>query len=122
MDNSSLEASGSGEGVAGVLNAAADLLDKPGAWIQHAWARDSAGRIVDFGDEPKAACWCADGAFEKVLGRRYVEHGDLRANLQAAFIAVHGCSPMGFNDAPKRTQSEVVQALRAAAKASEPTL
>ncbi|MBI0530887.1 DUF6197 family protein [Sphingomonas sp. TX0522] len=100
-----------GEEVADVLERAADLIAKPGAWTQGNYARDAAGEGLHDGFNPAAVCWCAYGAIEKVTNEGM--GGDLR---NAAANAI----PWGpfWNDAPERTQAKVVAALRSAATAA----
>lgn len=98
-----------------ILNAAADLLEKPGAWTQGALYRDAAGEpIPNFGDR-EAVCYCAEGAIAAVVGRYSLSH--------PAYAPLGGTGELSsWNDAPGRTQKEVVAALRQAAeKAARPT-
>ncbi len=101
--------------VSEVLSRAADLLEKPGAWIQGPVARNEKGRDV-FARSPDAVCWCAMGAI-KASTREYQGELYLEA-VEAADPFMSGCVPV-FNDAPGRTQAEVVSALRAASEASQ---
>jgi len=95
-----------------VLNKAADLLEKPGAWTQGALARLSDGTPVYSRSLSQASCYCMAGALWVANGFRFPDE---------AFDALPE-GPRGatgsWNDAPGRTQSEVVEALRAAAKAA----
>lgn len=107
------------KGVADVLNAAADLLDKPGAWTQNEFARDAAGRAV-YHTSSLATCWCARGAIAAVNDEED-DHTANNRNWKAAaqlmgFHDVHDIEQ--WNDAPGRTQAEVVAALREAARQS----
>lgn len=92
--------------VSEILNKAADLIEPQGAWVQGKWSTDG------------GKCLCAEGAIA------------IAAEL-SFFTAVEG-SPAGralaefigdpipvWNDAPDRTQAEVVAALRAAARKAE---
>jgi len=99
------------QAVADVLDAAADLLEKPGAWTQGDYARNRFGGKLGDGRKPEATCWCAIGALEKVTGSLIGNH------YAAPLIEVIGGNGRidQWNDAPGRTQSEVVAALRAAA-------
>jgi hypothetical protein len=104
------------ETVADVLNAAADLLEKPGAWTQDAYARSAKGnKVLPAGD--KAVCWCASGALARVqgLGGYEAEYSDA-GHVLARTVSIIDI-PI-WNDTPERTQAEVVAALRAAALAS----
>lgn len=101
--------------VAKVLESAADLLEKPGAWIQGDFARDANGDGLAMGYDPKATCWCAVGALEKALGPSAEK--DIAHYWEALEIAL----PDGFssvpdwNDTKGRTQAEIVATLREAA-------
>lgn len=101
--------------VAEVLNKAADLLEKPGAWTQGALGRLEDGTPVYSADAPslsRASCYCMAGALWVANGYQYPE---------AAFDALPAGPREGtgqWNDAPGRTQAEVVAALRQAAKDS----
>lgn len=91
-----------------VLDAAADLIEPEGCWTQREWARDGDGRGACHPDD--AACWCGWGAIEVSS----VGGGDTRA-LAHSFVQRCGFS-IGWNDAPERTQAEVVAVLRKAAE------
>ena len=110
-------ASGAGR-VAAVLNAAADLLEKPGAWTQGEMARDESGSGVEERD-PKAQCWCVIGAVARAttdltgwVSNTYVE---ARTTLALAVGTDADGGIPDWNDTPGRTQAEVVKALRHAA-------
>lgn len=92
--------------VADVLERAADLIEPKGAWTQGELARDIRREPTD-PDEPDAACWCLEGALQKVCGRHEA--------YQAVRRVVAEPSLWGWNDDPNRTQEEVVAALRRAA-------
>jgi len=100
--------------VADVLDRAADLIEPEGAWTQREDARSKNGRYV----EPlsrDAVSFCMWGAIERAAGL---------TSPMVALNVVGGLVPLGliagFNDAPERTQPEVVAKLReAAAKARE---
>lgn len=108
-----------------ILNAAADLLERPGAWTQGDYARDDVGlgigefseiEIEKGGFEP--ACFCMIGAVNRARG------SDLDASLWGAlrrpiWDVLGEQNIADWNDAPGRTQAEVVAALRAAAKSGE---
>ena len=99
--------------VADVLNAAADLIEPEGAWIQGYYALDANGDSVTARDID-AMCWCVLGAI-RVAG--HFDHDTTRPSL--VFNRHIGAELMDkWNDAPERTQVEVVAALRAAAIAA----
>jgi hypothetical protein len=97
--------------VADVLDGAADLLEKPGAWTQGVLARHANGNPID-PSEPNASCWCALGAITRI---------DDGPKIRAASDAVGRLTTHGityFNDMPGRTQAEVIAKLREAAALS----
>lgn len=108
--------------ITSLLNAAADLVAKPGAWTQGYVARDKTGRTVD-ADARAARCWCGIGAVmrtAKAMKSDRVE--DLACKALHRFAHGRGFTSFGkFNDAPERTQDEVVAALRKVAQSSEAT-
>lgn len=94
--------------VAGVLEAAADLLEKPGAWTRHVFARNSAGMPVStFSDS--ATCFCLRGALCRVGGFML---SDEMTKIQAALGFPNAKAMADWNDYSKRTQAEVVARLR----------
>ena len=98
--------------VAATFRDAADLLDRPGAWTQHADARSTQGRMIG-PNAPGATCWCALGAMIKVAPDG--AHVPALKWFQKIFMG--GESLTAWNDATERTQAEVVAAFRAAAAA-----
>ena len=108
--------------VSEVLSRAADLLEKPGAWTQWAYGRDIFGDVEEDGSEMPTdpVCFCVQGAIGQVMGERpygapiYPVIGALADHLGVPAVDV----PV-WNDAPGRTQAEVVSALRAASEASQ---
>jgi len=100
--------------ITSLLNAAADLLAQPGAWTQGAYARDMFGSDVGSQWSDDAVCFCVMGALNQV---REAQHDAvILGSLSHAIRAVNGGYPIAeWNDAPGRTQAEVVAALRAAA-------
>lgn len=96
--------------IADILDRAADRLSKPGAWTQGANARDADGRGVS-PNNPAAVCWCLSGVLYSVEPRYSVarEANDFMNRYVLVSYAHH------WNDAPERTQSEVIQTLRQAA-------
>jgi len=105
---------GSAKTVADILTAAADLIDKPGAWTQHVFAKSSPDATDHLsGYDPKAVCWCALGAMEAAAGEE-LSCMAIFGQAETFLVAEVGNVP-SWNDAPNRTQAEVVAALRAAA-------
>lgn len=92
-----------------VLEEAADLLAKPGAWTQGALSRDADGKNVPLND---GICFCMGGAISKSAdGAKTAQ----RKAMQAVRDVVGAGWVAGWNDDPKRTQAEVVAKLREAA-------
>lgn len=102
---------------AAVLSEAADLLSRPGAWTQESWFRTKTGKATH--RPGNATCMCAEGAL--AIAAR-VHPSDVYKHPAACALA--RLIPSTFtdipdwNDAPGRTQAEVVAALREAAKAT----
>lgn len=99
-----------------ILHAAGDLLEQPGAWIQHSSAR-TAHRVNTVPFYKDAVCWCALGALSKVTD------GWSHENLQGTdpcFIVeflekvVNVNYIPSWNDRLGQTQEEVVAAFRKA--------
>ena len=107
--------------VATVLNAAADLIEPEGRWTQGTLARDKAGLAVYNPDDAEAYCWCVAGALQHVTGGGWsdadfdIYHASRRAVLVAVGMDENDSIAI-WNDAPKRTQAEVVAAIRQAAQ------
>lgn len=101
--------------VAEVLEAAASLIEPEGAWTQGAYYRDANGREI-YADRREAACFCALGAIR--IAGDYDASG--LPDLNPAAQVLEGVLDTGvgiheWNDAPGRTQAEVVAKLREAA-------
>lgn len=100
--------------IADVLDAAADLIEPAGRWTQGAYARNIHGDdIVDDDDGSlvprEAVCFCVYGAVA------FVEDQPIAESAAGAFLEMLGVQAVGWNDAPERTQAEVVAKLREAA-------
>jgi hypothetical protein len=99
--------------IADVLDRAADLIEPEGAWTQGVLARDAQGKGVCGPPFSGACSYCASGAIIAAAGEFEMAYYDLVAHLIGDVVPV-------WNDAPGRTQSEVVSTLRlAASKARE---
>lgn len=108
--------------VSEVLNAAADLLDQPGAWMQEDYC-DTGGYRADL--LQRASCWCVVGAIGAVTDMDGPEAEEWANRVLGPLIpGVEEGYPVtgipGWNDAPGRTQVEVVKALLQAALAVTP--
>ena len=80
-------------------------------WCQGADARDKAGGAVDTIDI-RAACWCPSGAINAAYHAKY----ETVSRLEDALAAKVGEQWVAWNDAPERTQGEVVALLQAVEK------
>lgn len=97
--------------VAQILNRATVLIERDGTWIKGEYRKRR-----DVGDG-EATCYCALGAVLQAGGGVHRDENDDPAcraladslGLSAAHLVAR------WNDAPERTQAEVVAALRAAA-------
>ena len=107
-------------GVADVLNKAADLLEPEGAWTQGVYGRSSSGAVTTQAGVKKAACRCMIGALFAASDERSIYDLEHSAAYQVlvSHLSVED-EPTDWNDAPGRTQAEVVAALRQAAKQAE---
>jgi len=87
--------------IAEVLEKAADLLEPEGRWTQHAYGRWNGSGY---------SCWCMFGAIDAIAS-------DYKIGAQCNNVVdrVVGQGLVDWNDAPGRTQPEVVAALRRAA-------
>lgn len=103
--------------VSEVLNAAADLLEKPGAWTQGSFARTASGKS-ESPFSPAASCFCLRGALCLVTRRPLFAAMD--AERKALGFSTDAAMAH-WNDKADRTQAEVVARLREAAAKSEPT-
>jgi hypothetical protein len=110
-----------------VLRAAADLIEPEGKWVQGALAGDEQGRPLRAavtGADFCGFCWCAWGSLDMATWNAAVKDqrdGAWKAR-DGARVALHsylGRDVAAWNDAPERTQAEVVAALRAAADRAE---
>jgi hypothetical protein len=102
------------------VNAVADKLREAKAlvakgWTRGDWAKDAQGEPV-FEREPEAVCWCASGALFAASEAGFASAGVLHDVFSQAneieTISV-------WNDAPERTQSEVLAAFDKAIELAE---
>lgn len=86
-----------------VLAKAADLIEPEGAWTQDVWRNDT------------RTCFCAEGAIAQAAGIEPARAGahDSSRYLETA-VGIGRWEVPTWNDAPGRTQAEVVAALRKA--------
>jgi len=90
------------------LDRAADLLEPKGRWTQHANYRSEGGHILISG--VNAASYCLVGAIDAV------ESGPVGKEAISFVSARVGVAAVAWNDAPTRTQKQVVEKLRTCAK------
>lgn len=105
-----------GAAIADVLSRAAAILSASGAWGAGWYAKDRFGESVDTSDD--AACrFCAMGAVYRAAGisSRARTPAPIITATRAHLSKVLGCGVAHWNDAPERTQQEVVAKLREAA-------
>ena len=97
-----------------LVKAVRKRLTEESAWTQAGYAALPDGRGTD-SYNPDAVCWCLGGARD-VEGKK---SGDFAANRHDAFARALGFrnsdEMFTWNDAPERTQAEVVAKLREAA-------
>ncbi len=97
--------------IADILDAAADLIEPEGAWTQGHIRRDAKGKYTALPGH--AVCWCTVGATLAVAGLAASMSAD---RFLASFLGLDGVDAVEqWNDAPERTQAEVVAKLREAA-------
>lgn len=99
---------------ASILNAAADICER--GWAQRAWARDRQGAKVG-GASVTAVCWCAGDAIFQAA--KVIAPQGYFGAVQTACRALRrhiNANIATWNDAPARTQAEVVETLREAAR------
>jgi len=101
---------------ADILEEAARLIEPQGAWVKGYYALNSRGIEADTAEE--AVCYCALGAISVAAGGNPPDEMGSRAQ-ELLHTVISG--PIDkWNDAPERTQEEVVAKLHeAAAKARE---
>lgn len=104
--------------VADILERAAKLIEPEGAWTQGSFASAASGKPTGSIWNDNASCFCIRGAIARIAGALYSGAAIFATRVilgnddQAALAR--------WNDAPERTQAEVVAKLReAAAKARE---
>lgn len=105
----------SGLTVADVLERAADLIEPEGAWTQGAYAVGEDFTAEDDGDDwPEApTCFCLMGAIAWV--QEIDRPGDIDFARFSPSLGLSVDYVANWNDAPSRTQAEVVAKLREAA-------
>jgi hypothetical protein len=94
---------------------AAVLIER--GWLQRLYAQDALGRCVN-PDEDTAVSFCIIGALSRVNDRPYRDYHEF-PGIGAVAAATGNAIPegiSGWNDAPERTQAEVVAALHRAAE------
>lgn len=116
---------GAAKNVAAILDATADLLARPDGWTQGTIARLPNGWTTGDHNNSDATCFCIVGGLRRAADqcevRGLLDRVDVLTACRkalAATIGLHGYKStlVDWNDAPERTQAEVVAALRAAAE------
>lgn len=94
-----------------ILDAAADLIEPPGTWVQGAFATNKEGLLV-FVSSKEAHAFCMVGALQKITGTAPSTY------FPAITYLVNNlpCTGIEFNENPDRTQEEVVSKLREVAQ------
>lgn len=107
--------------VSEVLSKAADLIEPEGAWTQGAFARTAKERAVGPEESP-AVCWCLAGALMRAAPNAGATiRNDTLGRCRSAVAEVIGMGNLAsWNDDRKRTQAQVVAALRKASKLATP--
>jgi hypothetical protein len=96
--------------VSEILSKAADLIEPEGAWLQAYSAKNADGEPVSSSDA-RACKFCIYGAMARICDR----DADARQRARDFIHPVIGTELISiWNDAPERTQAEVVSALREA--------
>lgn len=104
-----------GPDIADILDHAADLIEPEGAWTQGFYARGASGLPVKVNGKA-AVCFCGIGAVLRAARARTVFDLSFGRAALAKALGVGWLSDFyHWQDAPKRTQAEVVAALRQAA-------
>jgi hypothetical protein len=102
--------------VSEILSAAADLIEPEGKWTQGYYARDQFGSDCE-PEDSCAVCWCTIGAIERASEESVSDDCEAyNAAEQAVAAALPGITIVSWNDAPERTQADVVAKLREAAE------
>jgi hypothetical protein len=96
--------------IADILDKAADLIEPEGAWTQES-----------FEDDLQRRCWCIVGAIGvAAFGRGCWEEAEALVDRNQHLFGAYAEALEEWNDAPERTQPEVVAKLReTATKARE---
>jgi hypothetical protein len=104
--------------VADKLREARALIER--GWVQKDYARSKSGKVVDPANSRSATCWCAAGAIGRVNGR-WPNSGLLGMEQLSRAIGGdgHEADILTWNDAPERTQAEVLAAFDRAIELAE---
>jgi hypothetical protein len=93
-----------------ILSKAADLIEPEGAWTQGAYSKDRRGNPCPL--SLRSVCWCAEGAIAAISR---ADHEVTHNALTFLRKQIGTRASIAWNDAPERTQAEVVSALRKSA-------
>jgi len=100
---------------------------KPSEYIKKGWCQNSFAALADgtatHTRDPKASAWCAVAAImvsvmftrphAEWVGKSFAEVQNSIINSLCEHLKLTALSPLQWNDAPERTQEEVVAALEA---------
>lgn len=99
--------------VADKLREARALIER--GWTQGQWARGKSGRPVRYNSR-FAVCWCSSGAQARAFGKDWEGYQDAK---EMFFAAIEHSNIAVWNDAPERTQAEVLAAFDKAIELAE---
>jgi hypothetical protein len=108
----SVEAEGAKIKPSEVLAKAADLIEPEGRWTQHYLARVRPNGNAIGPHQANAQCWCAIGALDRAGAEATTLSYRTAVDYLSQAIGQEAGAIAQFNDAPERTQAEVVKALR----------
>lgn len=95
-----------------VLHRAVEIFSQPGTWTQNAYARDQNGSDQVLPEDENAVCWCSLGILHKLSNTACALEIPIAANFLRKSVGTTNL--FAWNDAPWRTQDEIVSAFRAA--------
>lgn len=90
-----------------ILKEARALVER--GWTQNAMARDEYGAVVDYQDDA-ATCFCMNGAMWRAAWPFRARHSAGYIMAEDVLRHVVGGNYAHWNDAPERTQGEIIDA------------